>query len=808
MRNVSAAIKRRSGWVLLLAGAIALAVLLLGLRSAPPSAASPSQATPAYLDSSQPIASRVQDLLSRMTLKEKVGQMGQINVEVLQGDPSTPWDRGPLNPALMDDVLNQNLIGSILSGGGAWPPVGDDGKAWADEINAIQKYALDAPNNRLRIPIIYGADAVHGHNNLFDATMVPHQIGLGATFDAPLAERLGHSTARAVRATGVVWDFSPVLDTERDLRWGRSYEPFGEDPLLTGTLGAATIRGLQGRNLASPDSVVATAKHFTGYSAPDSGFDRTDATIDLAELQDLHLPSFQQGIDAGVGTVMINSGSVNHEPVHASKHLLTDVLRGQLGFKGLTISDWQDVENLKTKYGVAQTMEQAIALAVNAGMDMSMIPLDAGSPENGFVPNLMKAVEVDHTVSQARIDEAVSHVLALKFRLGLFEHPFVDATRANAAVEDPANRPLARKAAQESLVLLRNKRSVLPLSRHTHRILVTGPASDSPTNQLGGWTVAWQGAFNLPPDIPLPEVTTIKEGVQQAAGHGTQVVWKQGAPVADTTNRKPDGSVDPNLPQPVDPLNDPDTPTVAAQRAEAVAAAKHADAIVVAVGESPYAEGQGDDATPALPLAQAKLIDELEATHKPVIVVVVAGRPLKMDQQLDEADASLMAFLPGSEGGGAVADALFGKVNPSGRLPVSWPRDASSFPLAYNERGKPYDPRYPFGYGLSYTRFDLRQLRAPWHVSADDWVNASVTVRNAGRRAGDDTVLAFVVRPDGGRQLVAFPRVRLDGGDGENVRIAFRASQLAVTQPSGERAVAPGTYRLVVGDLSQTFRVG
>jgi beta-glucosidase len=777
------------GWVVLLAVLATLAVILGGIRSGAPSAAG-AQALPTYRDASAPMDQRVSDLLSRMTLKEKVGQMGQINVQVLQGAPDTPWDRGPLNPDLMNDVLNVNQIGSILSGGGAWPPVGDDGRAWAEEINAIQKFALD--HSRLGIPIIYGADAVHGHNNLFDATMVPHQIGLGATFDPALAARLGQSTARAVRATGVVWDFAPVFDTERDLRWGRSYEPFSEDPLVNAALGSATVRGLQGRDLASSGSVAATAKHFVGYSAPDSGFDRTNATISDAELQSVHLPPFQAGIDAGVATVMVNSGSVNGEPVHASHHLLTDVLRGQLHFKGVVISDWQDVENLITKYHVAANMEDAIALAVNAGLDMSMIPLDAGSADNGFVPNLLEAV-ADNKVTEARIDQSVARILTLKLRLGLFEHPYVDASKANAAVEDPANRPLARKAAQESLVLLGND-GALPLSRRAHKILVTGPSSDSPTNQLGGWTIGWQGAFNLPPDIPLPEVTTVREGVQQAAaagGNGVKVIWSQGAPVADTTNRKPDGSVDPTLAQPPDPLNDPNNPTAVTQREEAVKAAKGVDAIVVAVGESPYAETQGDDATPELPLAQAKLIDDLAATGKPVIVVVIAGRPLVMNHQLDEAAASLMAFLPGSEGGAAIADALFGRFNPSGRLPVSWPKASSQLPLAYNEPGRPYDPRYPFGYGLSYTRFDLSHLQ----VTSGDTVRASVKVRNVGRRDGADTVLAFVRRSDGSRWLAAFKRVSLDAGHGAKATLSFPAPQ-------------PGSYQLVVGDQTRSFTVG
>jgi beta-glucosidase len=761
----------RVRWAAPLAVAAALAV------SATAMGQGGERGTPIYKDPLAPVEQRVADLLPRMSLQQKVGQMGQINVYVLQGSPSTPWDRGPLNPVLLDDVLNKNMIGSILSGGGAWPPAGNDGRAWAEEVNAIQQAALSARSNTLGIPIIYGVDAVHGHNNLSDATDFPHQIGLGATFDPALVERLGEGTGRAVRATGIAWSFAPVLDTQRDIRWGRSYEPFGEDPFLNGVLGAASITGQQTR-------VAATAKHFTGYSAPDSGHDRTDATISQDELQDIHLPAFKAGIDAGVQTVMINSGSVNGEPVHASHRLLTDVLRGQLGFGGVAISDWQDVENLITKYHVAKTMEEAVALAVNAGMDMSMIPLDA----TGFTTSLLAAVE-HGKVSEERIDEAVGRILTLKFDQGLFEHPYADAGSANAGVEDPADRPLARRAAQESLVLLEN-RGALPL--RARKVLVTGPA-----NTLGGWTIGWQGAFGLP-DPPLgvtvPEVTTLREGLEQA---GLQVVWKQGAPVAVTTDAW----------APPDPLNDASHPQAVAARQEAVAAAKDVDAIVVAVGESPYAEGRGDDDTPELPSAQAKLIDDLKATGKPVIVVVVAGRPLLMSPQLDEADAALMAFLPGSEGGAAIADALTGSVNPSGRLTVSWPKALGQIPLAYNAAGRPYDPRYRFGYGLSYTRFDVRRVS----VQRRGWkrVDAVADVRNAGERDGEDAVLAFAERVGGGapRRLVAFDRVKLEAGDRSRVRLSFDMAQLAATQADGRRVVAPGRYRLTVEGASTTFTV-
>jgi beta-glucosidase len=741
------------------------AALAVALVAAPHGSTARAQAAPSapYLDPSLPVDQRVSDLLGRMSLPEKVGQMTQINVTRMQGDPNNDFDRGPLRPELEKKVLEDNLVGSILSGGGASPVVNTP-QAWAEMTNELQSFAIaHSPHH---IPIIYGVDAVHGHNNVLGATMFPHQVGLGSSFDAALAQQLGGRTARAVRATGIHWDFGPVVDTERDIRWGRSYEPFGEDPLLTGTLGAAVIRGLQGNDLASPDHVAATAKHFTGYSAPDSGHDRTDATISAGDLGDIHLPPFADAIDAGAETVMVNSGSVNGVPVHASKDLLTGVLRGKLGFKGVVVSDWQDIENLQTKYHVAATYEEAVALGINAGIDMSMVPMD----ETRFTSAMLTDV-ANGSIPQARVDEAVARILALKFRLGLFEHPLVDAGAANAIVEDPADKPLARQAARESIVLLENRRSTLPLSpRRTRHVLVTGPSADSAVNQLGGWSIGWQGA-NVPGEVP--DVTTVKEGVEQAAGPGVDVSFAPGD--------------------------------------AAVAAARHADAVVVAVGEGPYAEGPGDTETAALPADQAKLIDDLAATGRPVIVVVIAGRPLMMNRQLDEASAALMAWLPGTEGGGAVGDLLFGKASPSARLSVTWPKSIAQVPLAYNgPAGKPYDPRYPFGYGLSYTNVRVKDLAVSQHVAPGGQVALAADLRNDARRSGDEVVLAFAQRVGGapGRRLVAFTRTHLGPDERSRVALSFPASRLAVTGADGTRAVVPGTYRVTVGERTETFTVG
>jgi beta-glucosidase len=731
-----------------------------------------AQDAPAYLDPSLTPEQRADDLLARMSLEEKVGQMTQINATRLQGDPNNDWDRAELNDQILRLVLDQNQVGSILSGGGAAPAVNSP-TAWTEMTNKIQQFAL--AHQRHGIPIIYGIDAVHGHNNVLGATMFPHQFGLGATYDTRLARDLASATASDVRATGIHWDFAPVADLWRDLRWGRSYEPFSEDPFAAGELVAAGVRGLQGQNLR--ENVAATVKHFIGYSAPDSGRDRENATLTERELRDEHLPSFIRGVDAGAETVMINSGAVNGVPVHASADLITGVLRNELGFEGVVVSDWEDIIKLQTVHHVVETYEEAIALAINAGIDMSMVPLDA----TGFTTRLIGLVEAGE-VSMDRIDEAVRRILVLKFRLGLFEQPLADPERAEDI--EGAHVGLAREAAAETMTVLEND-GTLPLDSRRANVLVTGPSADNMANQLGGWSIGWQGA-TAPGE--LPEGVTVREGIENAVGRNARVRYAPGVPTGD----------------------DADDPAAQEEaRAAAVRRAQNADAVVAVVGEPPYAETPGDTTTAALPAVQAELLDALEATGKPVVIVVIAGRPLIMNQQLDGAAAALMAYLPGTQGGRGVADVLFGRVNPSGRLSVTWPKSIDQVPLNYDRlQGEPYDPRYAFGHGLSYTRFDYSGLDSS--TRGDD-MRVSLTVRNRGRRAGEHTVLLFASKRGASEafpasRLVAYRKLGLQPGDRRTVTLSFPVDRLAVTADD-EKAVEPGRYELTAGQRSTTVTI-
>ena len=785
--------------------AIALATLFI-------TAAAPGAGTPTYMNPHASIDSRVNDLLGRMTLEEKVGQMDQIVIGKLR-DTTSPANgdcnnAGGNNDPLQTTCLQRTLIdyktGSILSGG-TDNPIDNTGHGWAEQYNTIQHYAVE--HSRLHIPVIYGVDAVHGFGHPYQATLFPQSIGMGATWDTDLAQAAGAATREQLLATGGNWNFAPVQDLARDNRWGRYYETWAEQPQLAAALGAANIRGIQGGGFDSPQ-VAATVKHFAGYSQSINGHDRVEAQLPIRYLQDIFMPAYAGGIDAGASTVMIDSGSINNIPATGSHFLITEELRHRLGFKGVVISDYGDVPALQTTYHVAADFPGAIAKAVNAGIDVSMTPFDYVGWNNGLIQNVQKGI-----VSKHRIDASVQRILRLKFQLGLFDHPYVDPAAADAAVE--GNKALARKAADESITLLRNQGSTLPLSTSAH-LVVTGPSMNRVNNQLGGWSVSWQGVFDAgnhvccmgPPD-QIPPATTVLDGLQAADPNVTAVPTDQ--TVSD------------------------------AQIQAAVTAAGSADAAVVAVGERAYAEGLGDRPDPVLPADQLKLIAALEATGKPVIVVVIAGRPLGFgpDSIVDGSAAILMAYLPGTEGGGAVADVLFGTVNPSGHLPVTWPsasdHNAGDFdtggpstpgdePKFFDQLpgtnfgpGSGYNPRWPFGFGLSYTTFETSALSAsPTSVSRRGTETATFTVSNTGSRAGTTVVPVYVHQPVSTviappRRLVGWTRIELAAGESQTVHVSFPVSLLAVTvgdiDGSGPRAVERGQYQVQVGSMSADFTV-
>ena len=789
---------------------VVITVALVGVALGVTAASAPGAGQPLYLNAHASIGSRVNDLLHRMTLDEKVGQMDQIVIGKLR-DTNPPADgdcnnaggnNDPLQTSCLQRVLIEYHTGSILSGG-TDNPADNTGRGWAEQYNTIQRYAIE--NSRLHIPIIYGVDAVHGFGHPFEATLFPQSIGMGATWDTALAEAAGAATREQLLATGGNWNFAPVQDLARDNRWGRYYETWAEGPALAAAIGAANIRGMQGEGFRSPQ-IAATVKHFAGYSQSINGHDRVEAQLPIRYLQDTLLPPYAGGIDAGAATVMVNSGSINNVPATASHFLLTEELRHRLGFRGVVISDYGDVPALQNTYHVAADFPEAIAKAVNAGVDVSMTPFDYVGWNTGLIENVRNSI-----VSRRRIDESVRRILTLKFQLGLFDHPYVDPSAADAAIR--ANRDLARRAAEESITLLRNEGTppTLPLST-TARLVVTGPSADRVANQLGGWSVSWQGVYDPgnhvccmgPPD-QIPPATTVLEGIQAADGNAVSV--------------------------PTDQIVTPE------QEQAAVEATQSADAAVVVVGERAYAEGLGDSPTPMLAADQRSLIAALIGTGKPVIVVVIAGRPLGLGPA-EDANALLMAYLPGTEGGAAVANVLFGDVNPSGHLPVTWPSAADhnagdfdtggpstagdepkffdQLPGTNSGPGSGYNPRYAFGFGLSYTTFELSDLSVTDTVSRRGTVTATFTVANTGSRAGADVVPVYVHQPVSEviappKRLVGFARVNLDSGASRVVHVSFPVSELAVTSGdidgAGRREVETGSYQVQVGDLTADFSV-
>jgi beta-glucosidase len=799
-------------WVRMRRGPVTATVVAVALVAAM-SAAAVSRTTasaagqPAYLNAKLPIQARVNDLAGRMTLPEKIGQMVQIEVTQVTDTSNTCTSQGGFNmpnPVCEQKIFVGNNVGSILAGGTDIPidttgkgGVGNTGFDWANEYNIMQSFAI--AHSRLHIPVIFGVDAVHGFGHPYQAPLFPQSIGMGATWDPSAARTGGEVTANALRATGWNWDFAPVQDLSRDNRWGRTYETWAEEPALAAALGAANVAGLQSAGGKNSLDVTATVKHFAGYSESINGHDRVQAELPLRYLQDTFLPSYAGGIGAGAGTVMVNSGSVNGIPATASHYLLTTLLRDRMGFKGVVISDFGDVGALASAYHIAPDLAGAAALAINAGVDMAMLPFNADQWQAAVQQDV-----ANHSISVSRINQAVRRILTLKMQLGLFDHPMVDANAASAAVE--AGRDATLQAARESITLLRNQNNVLPLSPTAH-LVVTGPNADSMTFQVGGWSVSWQGPFGsghvccMGPPNQIPPGTTVLKGLM---------------------------GEDPNA------VSAPDEAT-------AVKDAASADAVVVAVGEKAYAEGLGDNPSPQLTPDQKSLVAALEATGKPVIVVVVAGRPVGLGPDAEHANAILMAYQGSTEAGQAVADAIFGKINPSGKLPVSWPSDAAApdgdfnsgapsplgdqpkffdqLPGTNSGQGSGYNPLYPFAFGLSYTTFSTSGLSATSSVSSHGTVTATFTVTNTGKVAGTDIVPVYVHQPVSAvvvppQRLVGFTRVTLDAGQSKTVQVSFPVSQLAVTpgdiESTGSPQVELGSYQVQIGtpaSLSANFTI-
>jgi beta-glucosidase len=583
-----------------------------------------------YRDSEAALEARVEDLLARMTVAEKVGQMTQVEK----------------NSIKERDITNL-FIGSILSGGGGYPAPNSP-EAWAGMVDGFQEYALQT---RLGIPILYGVDAVHGHANVWGTVVFPHNIGLGATGDAVLVEQIGRATAEEMAATGIYWNFAPVVAVPQDIRWGRTYEGYSQDTDLVSQLSSAYIRGLQGldgtTDLNALTTVLATPKHYVGDGGTAWGtsetvieqqymLDQGVTEVDEATLRAVHLPPYQAAIEAGARSIMVSFSSWGGLKMHAQKHLLTDVLKGELAFDGFLVSDWQGIDQIPGDY------YRDVVTAINAGIDMIMVPYDY----NAFIDNLTRAVGKGDVPAE-RIDGAVRRILRVKFELGLFERPFSDESlRPLIATEEHLD--LALEAVRKSLVLLKNEDNTLPLAQDTPLIFAAGRAADDVGMQCGGWTIEWQGESG-----PITPGVTILEGIKNTVSERTTIRYDQSG------------------------------------QFEGIA-----DVGIVVVGEMPYAEGVGDRADLSLSAADVALIEQVREHCERLVIILISGRPMIITGQISLADAFVAAWLPGTEGEG-IAQVLFGDDPFTGKLSYTWPRSMEQVPTNEGDT-----PLFPVGYGL------------------------------------------------------------------------------------------------------------
>ena len=730
---------------------------------------------------------KIEDLLKRMTLEEKVGQMTQLSIDTIAEGRDQAIK---IDPAKLDRAIVKYGVGSILN-------VADQALTldrWHEIITQIQEAATK--KTRLGIPMIYGIDSIHGANYIQGATLFPQEIGMAATFNPELMKRASEIAAIETRAAGIPWSFSPVLDLGRSPLWPRFWETFGEDPYLAKVMGVAFVRGLEGADVSSSNTVASSLKHYMGYSFPLTGRDRTPAWIPENYLREYFLPPFEAAIKAGARTIMINSGEINGVPGHVNRHILTDILRTELGFKGFVVSDWQDIKKLVNVWRIAADEKEATRLSVLAGIDMSMVPNDLS-----FADHLIALVK-EGAVPQSRIDEAVRRILWVKFELGLFDKPMPDPTlKSKFAL--PEYRQVSLEAARESLTLLKNSNNILPLAK-TSKVLVTGPTSDSLVSMNNGWTYVWQGSEE---SLYPKDRHTIRRAIEAKLG-ANNVTFVQGTKIT-----RPAGT--PSNSTPTDQEEEVDI-------AAAVRAAQNVDVIVLALGEGSYCETPGNITDLTIGAPQIKLAEALKATGKPIVLVLVEGRPRVINRIADNVNAILMAYNPSHEGGTAIADVLFGDVNPSGKLPFTYPRtpnglinyDHKPFETENTSFGNmAFNPQFAFGDGLSYTTFGYSDLRlGKQTISANEELPVTVTVKNTGNRAGKEAVLLYVsdlvasIAPPG-KRLRRFAKVSLEPGESRTLTFKLRREDLSFIGANNKPLVEPGEFEVRIGSLVQKFTV-
>jgi beta-glucosidase len=695
------------------------------------------------------IEAKIDALLAKMTLEEKIGQMSQVS------------KYGEDGPGDIENEVRKGNVGSFLN------------IAEVQLRNKLQTIAVE--ESRLGIPLIFGYDVIHGHRTIF-----PVPLAEASSWNLDLMEKTASIAAKEARAVGIDWTFSPMVDIARDPRWGRIVEGAGEDPWMGSLVARAKVRGYQGSDLSDPDTIAACLKHFAVYGAAQAGREYSTTEVPLRTIRDVYLPPFMAGVEEGAATLMSGFNDLNGVPASGNKFLLTDVLRDEWGFDGFVVSDWRSVKQL-IPHGFAQDESQAAVLGLTAGMDMEM----ASRTYHDNLPSLVRK----GIISKNSIDTAVRRILRVKFRLGLFDSPYVNPKRQEAVILSGEHRAVARQAVRESLVLLKNENNLLPLNENIKSVALVGPLAENQEDLLGTWSLSGKSE----------DVVTVMEGLKSAFGNSGKISYAKGCDVdSDST----DGFM------------------------EAVKAAQAADLVIMAVGEGVMHNGEAHSRTNLdLPGVQLELLKEIQKTGKPIVMLLFAGRPLTINWELENIPAVLLAWHLGVEGGNGIADVLFGRYNPSGKLTVTFPRNVGQIPIYYNMKNtgrpmveddrftskyidSPNTPLLPFGYGLSYTTYAYSNLRIKnKQVKIPGSVNLSADITNTGRTAGYEIVQLYirdlvgsVTRPV--KELKGFKRIYLKPGETKTVAFQLSTDDLKFYDVNLEYTVEPGDFKVWIGPNS------